>query len=248
MEARSFKDKRVTVMGLGLFGGGAGLARFLVSQGARVVVTDLKDPSQLSHSLASLKGLPIEFHLGGHHEEDFRDVDMVMVNPAVPKDSAFLGMAREKGVRLETEMNLFFKLCPAPIIGITGSKGKSTTTALLGEMLSRRVKTWVGGNIGRGYSLLEYIDKITPQHLVVLELSSFQLEDLREVGMSPHLSIVTNITNNHLDRHKSLEDYIEAKKTIIHYQGPEDFAVLNYDDPELRRWSGATHASVLWFS
>ncbi|MFQ5956762.1 MAG: hypothetical protein ACE5KK_03200 [Candidatus Brocadiales bacterium] len=140
-----FRDKKITVMGLGLFGGGAGLARFLVHQGAKLVITDLKSEGQLASSLATLDGLPVELHLGGHREEDFKDVDMVMVNPAVPRDSRFLQMARENNVLLETEMNLFFKLCSAPILGVTGTKGKSTTTALIGEMLSHQGRRiWVG--------------------------------------------------------------------------------------------------------
>lgn len=249
MQGIDFRDKRVTVMGLGLFGGGAGLTRFLARQGARLVVTDLRGPNQLSTSLATLETLPLELHLGGHREEDFTDVDMVVVNPAVPKDSRFLKIARENNIPLETEINLFFKLCPAPIVGVTGSKGKSTTTAILGELLKGLgKKVWLGGNIGRGYSLLEHVDKIRPEDLVVLELSSFQLEDLAGLKKSPRLSIVTNIAPNHLDRHKDMQSYIEAKKTILRFQNPEDCVILNYDDPELRTWPRHTRARALWFS
>ncbi|MEE9200736.1 MAG: UDP-N-acetylmuramoyl-L-alanine--D-glutamate ligase [Candidatus Brocadiales bacterium] len=252
MDKDMFRGKKITVMGLGLFGGGAGLARFLAHQGAGLVVTDLKTEEQLASSLASLDvsgTSPIEFHLGGHREGDFKHVDMVMVNPAVPKDSRFLQIARENNVPFETEMNLFFKLCPAPIIGITGTKGKSTTTALVGEMLRQQGRrVWVGGNMGLGYSLLEYMDEIEAGDLVVLELSSFQLDDLGELEMSPHLSVVTNIAPNHLDRHKSLTEYIDAKKNIMRFQGPDDYCVLNLDDEELRKWAAETSAKVFWFS
>ncbi|MFQ5862821.1 MAG: UDP-N-acetylmuramoyl-L-alanine--D-glutamate ligase [Candidatus Brocadiales bacterium] len=244
-----FRDKKITVMGLGLFGGGAGLARFLVRQGARLVITDLKTEEQLASSLATLDGPPVELHLGGHREDDFKGVDMVMVNPAVPRDSRFLQIAKENNVPLDTEMNLFFRLCRAPILGVTGTKGKSTTTALIGEMLhhqGRRV--WVGGNLGLGYSLLERIDEIATDDLVVLELSSFQLEDLSKLRMSPHVSIITNIAPNHLDRHGSYAEYIEAKRNIIRFQGPNDYCIMNLDDRELRKWPADTMARVLWFS
>lgn len=244
-----FKNKKITVMGLGFFGGGAGLARFLVRRGAKLVITDLKAEEQLSSSLATLEGLPVEFHLGGHREEDFKDVDMVMVNPAVPRNSPFLQIARENNVPLETEMNLFFKLCRAPIVGITGTKGKSTTTALIGDMLRHRgQRAWVGGNIGLGYSLLERIDEIDKDDPVVLELSSFQLDDLRKLGVSPCVSVITNIAPNHLDRHGSYTEYIDAKKNIIRFQGPDNYCIMNLDDQELRKWTGDTRANVLWFS
>ncbi|HHT9153265.1 MAG TPA: UDP-N-acetylmuramoyl-L-alanine--D-glutamate ligase [Candidatus Hypogeohydataceae bacterium YC40] len=249
----NLKGKKITVMGLGVFGGGVGASRFLVSQGARVTVTDLKNESQLTPSLETLKGLPLELHLGGHREEDFKDADVVMVNPAVPKDSKFLRLARENKIPLETEMNLFFKLCPAAIIGITGSKGKSTTTALLAAMLqsaSNRLgkKVWLGGNIGMGYSLLERVEEMGMEDLVVLELSSFQLEDLSQIRKSPHLAVVTNLAPNHLDRHKDMETYIEAKKNIIRYQTAEDFVILNWDDCRLREWASETRARVIWYS
>ena len=249
MDDNILKNKKITIMGLGLFGGGAGLARFLVHRGARLIVTDLKTEAQLASSLTTLDGLPLEFHLGGHRETDFKDVDMVMVNPAVPKDSKFLQIARENNVPLETEMNLFFKMCRAAILGVTGTKGKSTTTALIGEMLRcRGRKVWVGGNIGLGYSLLERVDEIGPDDLVVLELSSFQLEDLRKLKMSPHVCIVTNVAPNHLDRHGTYAEYMEAKKNVIRFQNPGDYCILNLDDQELRKWPRETKAKVFWFS
>ncbi len=243
----SFKDKKVTVMGLGLFGGGVGVARFLVSQGADVTVTDLKSAEELSASLMLLNGLPVKFRFGKHSEEDFQDVDLLVVSPAVPDDSRFLQIARNNNVCIDSELNIFFRLCPAPIIGITGSNGKSTTTSLLGEMLKEAgIKTWIGGNIG--VSLLEHLDEIKPDDVVVLEISSFQLNLLSRIEMSPHISVVTNIAPNHLDRHKTMENYIAAKKAIIHYQKEDDYTILNYDDPSLREWEGECKSQVLWFS
>ena len=243
----SYKDKKVTVMGLGLFGGGVGAAKFLVSQGADVMVTDLKSAEELSASLKMLNGLPVKFRLGEHSEEDFADADMLIVNPAVPDDSSFLQIACDNNVHIDSELNIFFRFVPAPVIGITGSNGKSTTTSLLGEMLKEAgIKTWVGGNIG--VSLLEHLDEIKPDDVVVLEISSFQLELLSRIEMSPHISIVTNIAPNHLDRHKTMENYIDSKKTIIHYQTEDDYTILNYDDPALREWEGECKSHILWFS
>jgi len=242
-----FKDKNITVMGLGLFGGGVGVAQFLAKQGARVTVTDLRNATELSSSIKQLEGLPISYKLGGHSEEDFINGDMVVVNPAVPKNSKFIEIARNNRVQVDTEINIFFKLCPAPIIGITGSNGKSTTTALTGNILqetSRR--TWVGGNIGK--SLLSDLEEIKPSDIVVLELSSFQLEEFNSTKKSPHISIVTNISPNHLDRYADMDEYIQAKKNIILHQDSGDYAILNYDDPELKRWKNDCKGHILWYS
>lgn len=242
-----FKNKKITVMGLGLFGGGVGVAQFLARQGARVTVTDLRNAAELSSSIKQLEGLPISYKLGGHSEEDFTNADMVIVNPAVPKNSKFIQIARNNHVQIDTEINIFFKLCPAPIIGITGSNGKSTTTTLTGKILEETPrKTWIGGNIGK--SLLGCLEEMKPADIVVLELSSFQLEELNHTGKSPHISIVTNISPNHLDRHANMDEYIQAKKTIILHQGSGDYAILNYDDPELREWERECKGRVLWYS
>ena len=212
-----FKNKKITVMGLGLFGGGVGVAKFLARQGARVTVTDLRNTEELSSSVKQLEGLPISYKLGGHSEEDFTNADMVVVNPAVPKNSKFIQIARNNHVQIDTEINIFFKLCPAPIIGITGSNGKSTTTTLTGKILEEtQRKTWIGGNIGK--SLLRDLEEMKPADIVALELSSFQLEELNKTGKSPHISIVTNISPNHLDRHADMDEYIQAKKN--HYLTP----------------------------
>lgn len=242
-----FKNKSVTVMGLGLFGGGVAIARFLAKHGARVTVTDLKDEKKLASSIDKIRSTGARLVLGRHDEKDFADADIVIVNPAVPKESPFLKLARDKGIRLETEMNLFFKLCPAPIIGITGSNGKTTTTTLTGEMLKTLGRTvYVGGNIGS--PLIERVEEITKDDLVVLELSSFQLEDLRPLSRSPRGSIVTNIAPNHLDRHKTMENYIAAKKAIIDFQSPSDFCVLNALDETLVKWASTAKSRVMQFS
>ena len=231
---------RVTVMGLGLSGGGSGVARFLARRGAKVTVTDLKGETELRESVAELQGLPVELHLGGHRAEDFERAEIVVVNPAVPDGSPEVKLAVAKGVRLETEMNLFFKLCRArTIAGVTGSNGKTTTTALLAELLKRGpAKSWLGGNIGR--SLLEETESIAPEDVVILELSSFQLENLDVLKRSPTVSVVMNLTPNHLDRHGTMEAYAAAKRVIVKHQGPGDVRVLNADDPVVAGFEAAS--------
>jgi len=240
-----YANKRVTVMGLGHFGGGVGAARFLAENGARVTVTDLKSREELSSSVAQLKGLGIRFVLGGHRMEDFTDTYLVVVSPAVPRDSLYVLAARKSGVPLRTEIGLFIEQCSARICGITGSNGKTTTVSMIGSILERSgLPHWVGGNIG--VSLLNDLERISPGDAVVLEISSFQLEWLNDISWSPHIAAVLNIMPNHLDRHGSLQRYIRAKATILDYQKIGDRAVLVRDDPGSRALAYRTRGHVLW--
>ena len=242
-----WQDHRVTVMGLGSFGGGSGLARYLAEQGAAVTVTDLKDATALQDALAALRGLPIRFVLGEHRENDFTDTDRVFVNPAVPLTSPYLELARSHGIPLDSEMNLFVRQCPGRIVGITGSVGKTTTTSLLGSILQHHdARTLVGGNIGG--SLLSRLSDIHPGTPVVLEISSFQLEHLDWQGYSPPLAVVLNLTPNHLDRHGTMAAYQAAKEVILAHQTTEDVAVLNWDDPAVRGMAGRGHGRRLYYS
>src|SRR3954469_7234936 len=178
----SFAGKRALVMGLGIHGGGLGVARFLARQGADVTVTDLRTAEQLAGPLGQLAGLPIRYVLGEHREADFADTDLVVRNPAVPRESPLLAAARAAGVPVEMEMSLSFRHCPAPIIGVTGTKGKTTTTSLCAAMLTAwRADAVVAGNMG--ISALEQLDAIGPETPVVIELSSWQLEGLAEYGL-----------------------------------------------------------------
>jgi UDP-N-acetylmuramoylalanine--D-glutamate ligase len=233
---QSFGGKRVTVMGLGRFGGGVGVTRWLARQGARVLVTDRLSADRLSASLAQLAGLDVELRLGGHHEDDFRHADLVVVNPAVPDSSPFLQAAREAGVPISTEINLFVERCRARCIGITGSVGKSTTSAMIAHLLEKttnpaRHRIFFGGNIGR--CLLDELPQIRPQDLVVLELSSFQLQRTPAVRWSPHVAVITNITPNHLDWHGSFVEYVAAKLNIVRFQDPARDQLVCGDTPEL---------------
>ena len=245
-----FAGKRVLVMGLGSFGGGAGAARFMVQSGAEVTVTDIRHRPQLAETIAKLQDVWVQYHLGGHDEADFtRDrTDIVVANPAVPRTSVYLKSARRNGLAVTSEMNLFFERCPAPIVGVTGSNGKSTTTAMIAEVLraglQRRV--WLGGNIG-GDNLLCEVHKIGCDDLVVLELSSFQLYDLGTIRLSPHVAVITNISPNHLDWHGSMAEYVMAKQNILRHQKPGDVAVLNRLDPAMSDWAGLTAGAVHWY-
>lgn len=243
---RELDGRRALVMGLGLFGGGVGLTRYLAAHGARVTVTDLRPAAELKPSLEQIADLDVELHLGGHLEEDFRSADVVYVNPAVPKSSPYLEFARQAGVELSSEINLFLERFRGPVLGVTGSNGKTTTTEMLGAVVrAYDMRALVGGNMG--VSLLDRVDDSRPEHPAVLELSSFQLEDLGLVGWSPHIAVVTNLTPNHLDRHGTFAAYIEAKSQILKHQLPRDVAVLNCGDPQVEKLAELTAGTVLRF-
>jgi len=248
VESGAYANKKVTVMGLGLFGGGVGAARYFAENGAIVTVTDKRGENDLKPSIDALKNLPIRYELGRHLEDNFRGADIVVVNPGVPMDNPLVAMARGAGAQIEYAMNLLFKLTAKNRkIGVTGSNGKSTTAALLGEMV--RVmdsRALMGGNIGK--CLLSETKALKPDVPMVLELSSFMLEGLSELAASPNVAIVTNLSPNHLDRHGTMLAYAEAKLNIIKHQTPSDWAVLNYDDPALSGWESQTRARVIRFS
>jgi len=234
MKKESFAGKKVLVMGLGRFGGGVDVARFAHGAGARVTVTDLASAQQLNDSISQLQELEgIEFHLGSHNPVDYKQSDIIVANPAVPSDNKFLQIARRAGKIVTSQVNIFFELCPAPIIGITGANGKSTTTALTAHLLNkaryeirdtRYENVWLGGNIGNR-PLLTTVDQVKPGDLVVLELSSFQLEQLGQIQKAPIIALLTNLTPNHLDRHGTFANYCVAKENIFKYQK------LNKDSP-----------------
>jgi len=219
----NFAGKRATIIGLAREG--TALARFLAEQGAIVTVSDLKKEEELKESIAKLRRFPIRFVLGGHPGEILNQTDVLFISPGVPKDTLIVVAAQEKGIPISSETKLFTELCPAPIIGITGSSGKTTTVSLVGQMLkASSFRTWVGGNIGQ--PLIGHLGEIEPTDKVVMELSSFQLEIME---WSPSIAAILNITPNHLDRHPSMEAYTEAKLNILRFQQPGDVAVLGYD-------------------
>ncbi len=241
----SLRGKRVLVLGLGLHGGGAGVARFALAQGAMVRATDMKTAAQLAPTLQQLAGLPIEYTLGEHREADFAWADLIVRNQAVPRESEWLALARRLGKTVTMEVGLFFQLCPSHnVIGITGTKGKTTTTTLCYEMLKAwRADAVVAGNISGKPPLdvLPYIKADTP---VALELSSWQLEGTDEIGVSPHIGCWLNLTPDHLNRYRDMEDYAEAKWAIFKHQQRGDVAVMNYDDQVVRSYADQLAAGV----
>jgi UDP-N-acetylmuramoylalanine--D-glutamate ligase len=240
---QAIRGKRVTVAGLGRFGGGIAVSRWLVEQGAAaVLVTDKAPAETLADSVKQLEGLPIQFRFKDQHESDFAKADLVVASPAIPPTNELLRAARRAQVPVTTEIRLFIERCPATVLGVTGTKGKSTTTALLGQMLKPRFTTWVGGNIGK--SLLEDLPKIDPSDLVVLELSSFMLEHLGEMRWSPHVAVVTMVASDHLDWHGSHEAYVNAKRNIVRFQRADDFALLNDENEIARSFAGDTKARI----
>ncbi|MHC4926224.1 MAG: UDP-N-acetylmuramoyl-L-alanine--D-glutamate ligase [Planctomycetota bacterium] len=241
MEKAFFKDKKVVVMGLGRFGGGVDSALFAAKAGADVLVTDLASEEQLADSLATLRDVSVRFCLGNHNEEDFRSADVLIVNPAVPPENEYIRMARQGGALITSQMELFFQLCPAPIIGITGANGKSTTTSLTYHLLGASLgkKVWLGGNIGH-QPLLDIVDQIGKDDVVVLEISNFQLEQLAQIQAAPQIALITNLTANHLDRHGTFEAYCRAKEGIFKYQFCDSenpsVSIFNAEDTITRAW------------
>ncbi|HIC89138.1 MAG TPA: UDP-N-acetylmuramoyl-L-alanine--D-glutamate ligase [Anaerolineae bacterium] len=258
-------EQRVTSMEhalvVGLAREGSSVARFLAERGVRVTVSDIRTRAQLHRPIADLSDLGdrVRVICGRQTPELLNGVDVCFVSPGVPPEIPLLQAAREKGLCISSEPRLFLQLCPASVVGVTGSSGKTTTTTLVGEMLKATGQTvWVGGNIGE--PLLKRLPEIGRDHQVVLELSSFQLEYFATVpdgyaqasgnrgsgevlapwydgrGISPEVAGVLNITPNHLNRHPSMATYVAAKAHILRWQHPGDVVVLGYDNPITRRW------------
>ncbi len=232
--------KTVVVLGFGRQG--RALARWLPTIGAHVVVNDSRSVNELNLNPAEYSG--VEFVLGGHPEVLLEGADLICVSGGVPLNLPILQLALRYGVPLTNDAQLFMERCPAPVIGITGSAGKTTTTMLVGDIFKRAGhRTWVGGNIGD--VLLNVLPIINPNDRVVMELSSFQLELMTA---SPNVGAVLNITPNHLDRHGTMEAYAQAKARILVYQKTHDVAVLGRDDAISRALEQIAPGDVVWFS
>lgn len=229
---------------LGLGRQGVALARYLAEAGAEVTISDLQDKTVLGDQLEQLADLPIRYELGGHPMRLLDDVDLLCVSGGVPLDIPIVEEARRRSIPLSNDAQIFLDRCPAPVVGITGSAGKTTTTALVGAMCrAAELRTWVGGNIGN--PLISELGTIEAEDRVVMELSSFQLELMTS---SPHVAAVLNITPNHLDRHGTMDAYIAAKRSIVAHQSAEDVAVLGYDDANARALALETPAKPYFFS
>ncbi|MDM8521706.1 UDP-N-acetylmuramoyl-L-alanine--D-glutamate ligase [Anaerolineales bacterium HSG6] len=253
-------NKRVLIVGLGKEG--IALASFLAGHNLSVTVTDSQSAAELGEVVERFEADGIRLVLGEHPTRLLDEVDILFVSPGVPLTIPFLKEARSRKIPFSTETRLFCYLCPAPIIALTGSSGKSTTTTLVGEFLQAAgYKTWIGGNIGQ--PLIEHIAEITPQDRVVMELSSFQLEYFHPrinkgvsanklapllAGWSPSLGALLNITPNHLDRHSSMRTYVRAKRAIIDFQKPEDIIVMSLDNDVTRTIGRQFGDRARWFS
>ncbi len=247
MAVADMKNKKVTVMGLGLNEGGVGVVKYLVDKGAKVVVTDIKTKEQLGPSIKKLKGLQIEYILGQHRTEDFISADLVIKNPGIKNTSKQLQKATEAHVPIDTPLGLFVEEVKGPMIGVTGTRGKTTTATLLHSMIKKQHSGAVlAGNMG--VSPLALLPKIKSTTPVVLELSSWQVESIAQHKKSPHIAVMTNIFPDHLNHYGSMTEYGDAKKKILKFQKPHDFIVLNHESEELREVSTGAAATVVWFS
>jgi len=237
------KNKRVLVVGLGKSGKSAAL--FLRDHGAKVTVSDVRSAEALAGEIPALLDAGIMVETGGHGLLTFRRQDLIVVSPGVPYDTPELKQVRAFGLPIIGELELASRFLQGQIVAITGSNGKTTTTSLLGKIFTNAGgPTLIGGNIGT--PVIDLIAQSTPQTVSVLEVSSFQLETV--VEFRPHIAVVLNITQDHLDRHGTFENYAAMKARITAQQTPEDFFVLNAEDKPTQMLAAKTKAQVFWFS
>jgi len=237
------RDKRVLVVGLGK--SGVASALFLKSQGAHVTVSDAKPSDQLQEEIPLLLDQGIAIETGGHGERTFRGQDLIVVSPGVPIDARPLVQARTLGETVIGEIELAAQFFSGPVVAITGSNGKTTTTTLVGEIITAGGhRAVVGGNIGT--PAISLVQEATSETVVVLEVSSFQLETIQT--FRPKIAVVLNITPDHLDRHRTFSAYVDAKARIFENQTHDDFAVLNADDPTCVALAQRTRTQIFWFS
>jgi len=237
-----FSDREVAVVGIGV--SNLSLINYLLGHGARVFAMDRKTREELGQTAATLEAKGVTLRLGPGYLDELHRYELVFLTPGMKKDLPEVERARESGARIDSEMGLFLSLCRGRTVAVTGSAGKTTTTTLTGEMLKASGRNvFVGGNIGT--PLIEHLDEITEQDVVVLELSSFQLELTK---VSPQVAGITNIGVDHLDVHGSVEAYRDAKKNIFRFQRPEDITALNADNEITRALAPECPGRVLFFS
>lgn len=238
----NLEGKRVLVVGLARTG--IGVIRFLAQQRARIVATDVRSADELEEYISTLKGLSIETELGEHRIETFLHADLIVVSPGVPSNIEPLEAARSKGIKVISEIELACRFIQDPIIGITGTNGKTTTTVLLGNILREANKNvFVGGNVGNPLINCAGQDK---RDYVVAEISSFQLEGIE--SFRPHIALILNITEDHLDRYSDFDEYITAKFRLFLNQRHSDFAILNADDDIINQHNSEIKAQKRYFS
>ncbi len=248
MNIDKLRGMKITVMGLGLHGGGIGVIKFLSEAGAKLVVTDLKSKEELELSLNKLENVSkIKYVLGGHREIDFLKTDMVIKNPAIPWTNKYIRLAIENNIPVEIDSSLFFKLCKNKIIGITGTRGKTTTASLICEILREAGLNPVGVGIGQ-ISVLDKLRGLGDSSMVVFELSSWRLSALGRYQLSPEIAVLTNIFQDHLNYYSNLDEYIKDKKYIFTNQKKTDFCVINEDDVRLKMLENEIGSQIIRFS
>ena len=224
---KQYKNKNILVVGLGLQGGGVGIAKFFSELGAKVTVTDRKDKNKLLQSINQLKGSNIQFHLGGHKIEDFLNADVIFKGPSVPWTIYEAVQAQKKQIPIEMELSFVAANYPGKIIGITGTRGKSTTTHLIFNLLKESgFKVGLGGGLP-GISTIDYLKNDDENSWLVMELSSWALSGFHRKKISPHIAVFTNFYPDHLNYYKNLDDYFYDKQAIYQYQKESDYFIAN---------------------
>lgn len=242
-----YQGKKVLVVGLGLQGGGVGIVRFFAEIGAKVTVTDIKSKDKLLPSINILSDLPVSFHLNGHRIEDFMEADVIFKGPSVPWTSYEIIQAQKKQIPVEMELSFFTKYFPGKIIGVTGTRGKSTVTNLIYNLMKdSEFPVFLGGGIP-GISTINYLNTLTENDWVVMEISSWALSGFHRKKISPHIAVLTNIYPDHLNYYRTMNEYIYDKKAIFMYQTNKDYLLVNKNLIKgiLDNYSGSTLNSSL---
>jgi len=254
LSVMELKNKKVLVMGLGLLGGGIATTKWLVKHGAKATVTDLKTKKELAGSIKELRKATkkINLVLGKHRESDFKNNEIIVVNPAVPRESKYLKIAKESGAQIENEASLFFRFCKNPIIAVSGTRGKTTTVNWIHHFLKTKYPKAVLTGNSSDNPMLKALDELDGKSPVVVELSSWHLEILPNAKKAPRIAVITNIFPDHLNRYRNLKDYALAKANIFRDQAKSDFLILNRNNDWtkffLRKFAGwRTQSKILYF-
>lgn len=243
MNLENLKNQKVGILGLGEEN--FALAKYFLKQGIKFIICDRSSKEELGERYEKLKNLAEEFRLGPGYLDSLKDFEVVFRTPSLPYLDAKIQEAKTAGVKISSEIKYFFHSCPCAILGVTGTKGKGTTASLIAEILKKALakNIYLAGNIGT--PPIEFLDKLRPEDVIVLELSSFQLQDLDQ---SPHIAVILDVKVDHLDYHKDEQEYIQAKTNIVKYQSKNDFAVINADYLTSIEFAAMTPAEIYWFS
>lgn len=246
---KDFQEKRVLIFGIGLLGRGIDVARTFASIGSHVLATDLKTRKMLRPSLEKLEGIPVELRLGEHRLEDVLNADVLIRNPAVPWHHPLLDRARKKGIPIHMDSSLFARYFPGRIIGITGTRGKTTTTMMIFKLLKNQkgLRVVLAGNATRTANI-RLLKNASPDQIAVMELSSWELQGFRHLRVSPHIGVITNIYKDHLNRYKAMEEYVSDKEAIFAFQKEKDYILLNKKNAWTMDMAKRAPSKVIWFS